>query len=53
MPNTETVLNKENSDVLNLSKAQSHPRRSATLGALKEIHCTPRSTDQTPIMNGM
>ncbi|XP_020910826.1 uncharacterized protein LOC110248623 [Exaiptasia diaphana] len=53
MPNTESVICKENSDHVNLSKAQSQRRRKATLRALKPVHCTPRSTDQTPIMNGM
>jgi hypothetical protein len=53
MPNTASSLNKENNDLLDLSKAQSHRRRSATLKALREVHCTPRSSYQTPIMNGM
>ncbi|XP_048584773.1 uncharacterized protein LOC125567889 [Nematostella vectensis] len=53
MPNTESMICKENSDHINLSKAQSQRRRKATLRALKPIHCNQRSTDQTPIMNGM
>ena len=55
MPNTESSLNKENSDLLNLSKAQSNRRRKATIEVLREIHCTPRSilTDNKPVMSGM
>lgn len=53
MPNTESSANKENSDSLNLSKAQSYRRRKATIEALREIHCTARSINNKPIMSGM
>lgn len=45
--------NKENSDKLQLSRAQSYRRRKSTTNILKDVHCNPRSTDATPIMNGM
>lgn len=53
MPNTESSLNKENSDLLNLSKAQSQRRRKATIDVLREIHCTPSSSNNEPVMKGM
>ena len=53
MPNTESSLDKENSDLLDLSRAQSHQRCNATLNALREVHFALRSIGDTLIMNGM
>mgnify|MGYP001795428841 CR=1 FL=1 len=53
MPYAESSFNKENTDQLNISRAQQSQRRSATLNALKPIYCTSQSLGNKPVLEGM
>lgn len=53
MPNKESSACEGNSDNLDLSKAQNWRRRKASVMALKEIHCTPSSSNNDPVFSGM
>lgn len=50
---TESKSNKENTDNLTLSRAQQARRRISTIEALKPIHCSTQSINNTPVLNGM